>query len=85
MPRIADGTLSTRLHTLDVLDVEILEALEERDRILYGIVGAATRYRTILHEEIQLLRAGKDPELVRGAMARWRQILLDIRRLAEAL
>ncbi|HYS93410.1 MAG TPA: hypothetical protein VEL48_08265 [Candidatus Acidoferrales bacterium] len=48
-------------------------------------MSAATRYRAILHEELQLLRAGKKPELVRGAMGRWREILGEIKNLAADL
>jgi hypothetical protein len=48
----SDG--STHLRVVDPLDVDLLEALEERDRNLYAIMSAATRYRAILHEQVQL-------------------------------
>ena len=35
--------------------------------------------------ELQLLRAGKDPEMVRGALGRWQNILWEIKKLAGAL
>lgn len=85
MSQATDGTTSTDLRIVDGLDVDLLDSLEERDRSLYGIVSAATRYRAILHEQIQLLRAGKDPAMVRSAMNRWREILRDIRDRAESL
>jgi hypothetical protein len=74
-----------RLRALDPLDVGLLEALEARDKSLYALVSAATRYRSILHEEVQLLRAGKDPEMVRGALSRWQNILREIKKLAGDL
>jgi hypothetical protein len=84
---MARGTsdASSRLHAIDPLDVDLLESLESRDKSLYAIVSAATRYRAILHEQVQLLRAGKDPEIVRGALGRWHNILREIRKLAGEL
>ncbi len=79
----SDG--ARRLRALDPLGVGLLEALEARDKSLYGLVSAATRYRSILHEEVQLLRAGKDPELVRGVLNRWENILREIKKLAGDL
>ncbi len=73
------------LRALDPLDVGLLEVLEARDKSLYALVSAATRYRSILHEEVQLLRAGKDPEMVRGALSRWENILREIKKLAGDL
>ena len=32
----------------------------------------ATRYRTILSEQVQLLRVGEDPDTVQAALGRWR-------------
>jgi hypothetical protein len=77
--------VATRLRAIDPLDLDLLESLEDRDRHLYAIMSAATRYRAILHEELQLLRAGKNPELVRGAMDRWREILGEIKKRAADL
>ncbi len=79
----SDGSI--HLRPVDSLDVDLLEALEERDRNLYAIMSAATRYRTILHEQLQLLRAGKHPEAVRSAVSRWHGILGEIKRLAGNL
>ena len=84
----SDGSTHLRpVDSLDVdpLDVDLLEALEERDRNLYAIMSAATRYRAILHEQLQLLRAGKHPEVVRSAVSRWHGILREIKRLAGIL
>ena len=86
MSRVAaDIALSARLRTVDPLDVDLLESLETRDRSLYAIVSAVTRYRALLHEQLQLLRAGKDPEMVRAAIGRWDVILRDIAKLSESL
>lgn len=73
------------LRAVDPLDVDLLASLEVRDETLYAIVSAATRYRAILHEQVQLLRAGKDPENVRGAMGRWQPIVREIKRHAAEL
>jgi hypothetical protein len=62
MARLTDT--SPHLRAVDPLDVDLLETLEERDRNLYAIMSAATRYRAILHDQLQLLRAGKHPEAV---------------------
>ena len=83
-PRLASDA-STHLRAVDPLDVDLLEALEERDRNLYAIMSAATRYRAILHEQLQLLRAGKHPEVVRSAVSRWHGILGEIKSLAGDL
>jgi hypothetical protein len=48
-------------------------------------MSAATRYRAILHEQLQLLRAGKHPEVVRSAVSRWHGILGEIKSLAGDL
>ena len=77
--------VATRPRAIDPLDLDLLESLEERDRHLYAIMSATTRYRAILHDELQLLRAGKHPELVRGAMGRWQEILREIQNLAGHL
>ena len=74
-----------RLRSIDALDTDLLELLEERDRRLYNIVSMATRYRTILSEQVQLLRACKDPETVQAALGRWEVILRDIKKLAADL
>jgi hypothetical protein len=79
----SDG--STHLRVVDPLDVDLLEALEERDRNLYALMSAATRYRAMLHEQVQLLRAGKHPEAVRSAVTRWHGILGEIKSLAHNL
>lgn len=83
-PRLASDA-STHLRAVDPLDVDLLEALEERDRNLYAIMSASTRYRAILHEQLQLLRAGKHPEVVRSAVSRWHGILGEIKSLAGGL
>jgi len=86
MSRVAaDTAASAHLRTVDPLDVDLLESLEARDRSLYAIVSAATRYRALLHEQLQLLRAGKDSEMVRAAIGRWDVILRDIAKLSESL
>jgi hypothetical protein len=74
-----------RLRAFDPREVDLLESLEARDNSLYALVSAATRYRSILHEEVQLLRAGKDPEMVRGALSRWQNILREIKKLTNDL
>jgi prolyl oligopeptidase PreP (S9A serine peptidase family) len=74
-----------RLRSIDALDTDLLELLEERDRRLYNIVSMATRYRTVLSEQVQLLRAGEDPETVQAAVGRWQVILRDIKKLAADL
>ena len=79
----SDGSI--HLRPVDSRDVDLLEALEERDRNLYAIMSGATRYRAILHEQPQLLRAGKHPEVVRSAVSRWHGILGEIKRLAGNL
>jgi len=86
MSRVAaDIALSARLRSVDPLDGNLLESLEARDRSLYAIVSAVTRYRALLHEQLQLLRAGKDSEMVRAAIGRWDVILRDIAKLSESL
>ena len=86
MSRGAAGSLpSARLHTIESFDGDLLESLEARDRNLYALVSAATRYRALLHEQVQLLRAGKDPEIVRGAINRWNEILREIGKLAKQI
>jgi hypothetical protein len=45
----------------------------------------ATRYRTILSEQVQLLRAGQDPETAQAALGRWQVILREIKKLAADL
>jgi hypothetical protein len=79
------SNIATQHRAVDPLDLNLLESLEDRDRHLYAIMSAATRYRAILHEELHLLRAGKNPELVRGAMSRWQEILREIKSLAGHL
>jgi hypothetical protein len=81
----ATSGAARRLRAIDPLDVDLLESLEARDKSLYDLVSAATRYRSILHEQVQVLRAGKDPEIVRGALRRWQNILREIRKLAGEL
>jgi hypothetical protein len=79
----SDGSI--HLRPVESRDVDLLEALEERDRNLYAIMSRATRYRAILHEQLQFLRAGKHPEVVRSAVSRWHGILGEIKRLAGNL
>lgn len=74
-----------RLRAIDPLEGDLLELLETRDRTLYALVSAATRYRSILGEQVQLLRTGKDPAVVRGALSRWQGILREIRDIAASL
>ena len=81
----ADTAASTHLRAVETLDVDLLESLEARDRSLYTIVSAVTRYRSLLHEQVQLLRAGKNPEMVRAAIGRWDMILREIATLCESL
>ena len=81
------GTSDTvaRLRAIEALDTDLLEFLEDRDRRLYNVVSLATRYRTILSEQVQLLRVGEDPETVQAALGRWQAILRDIKKLAADL
>jgi hypothetical protein len=81
----APSDTATRRRAIDPLDIDLLEALEARDKSLYALVSATTRYRSILHEQVQLLRAGKDPEMVRDILRRWQGILRDIKRFAGDL
>ena len=81
----ADTALRADLRAVDSLDVDLLGSLEARDRSLYAIVSAVTRYRALLHEQLQLLRAGKDAEMVRAAIGRWDAILREIAKLSESL
>jgi hypothetical protein len=81
----ATSGAASRLRAIDPLDVDLLESLEARDKNLYALVSAATRYRSILHEQVQVLRAGKDPEIVRDALRRWQNILREIRKLTGEL
>jgi hypothetical protein len=81
----ATSDAARRRRTIDPLDLDLLESLEARDKSLYALVSAATRYRSILHEQVQLLRVGKDPEIVRGALSRWQHVLREIRKLAGVL
>lgn len=84
MQRVTSDTVA-RLRSIDELDTDLLEFLEERDRRLYNIVSMATRYRTILSEQVQPLRAGVDPETVQAALGRWQVLLRDIKKLAADL
>lgn len=84
MQRVTSDTVA-RLRSIDALDTDLLELLEERDRRLYNIVSMATRHRTILSEQVQRLRAGEDPETVQAALGRWQVILRDIKKLAADL
>ena len=81
------GTSDTvaRLRAIEALDTDLLEFLEDRDRRLYNVVSMATRYRTILSEQVQLLRVGEDPDAVQAALGRWQAILRDIKKLAADL
>jgi prolyl oligopeptidase PreP (S9A serine peptidase family) len=82
--RVTSDTVA-RLRSVDALDTDLLELLEERDRRLYNIVSMATTYRAVLSEQVQLLRAGEDPETVQAALGRWQVILRDIKKLAADL
>ena len=81
------GTSDTvaRLRAIEALDTDLLEFLEDRDRRLYNVVSMATRYRTILSEQVQLLRVGEDPDIVQAALGRWQAMLRDIKKLAADL
>jgi hypothetical protein len=74
-----------KLRFIDATETGLLETLEDRDRRLYNLVSMATRYRTILSEETQHLRAGKDPEMVQASLGRWQAILRDIKKIAADL
>jgi hypothetical protein len=82
--RVTSDTVA-RIRGLDALDTDLLELLEERDRRLYNIVSMAMRYRTILSEQVQLLRVGEDPETIQAALGRWQIILRDIKKLVAGL
>jgi hypothetical protein len=74
-----------KLRAIDAPETGLLESLDDRDRRLYNLVSMATRYRTILSEETQHLRVGKDPEMVQASLGRWQVILRDIKKLAADL
>ena len=76
---------AAKLRAIEAPEPDLLEALEDRDRCLYNLVSMATRYRTILSDEIQLLRVGKDPDTVQASLGRWQVILRDIKKLAGDL
>ena len=76
---------STRRRSIDPLDTDLLEVLEERDRRLYAILSKITRYRNILNEQVNRLRAGDAPEIVRAMLARWDTILREVKHLARDL
>jgi len=76
---------TTRRRAIDPLDADLLEPLEVRAQRLYAIVSKATRYRTILAEQVKALRIGNDPEVVRALLARWDPLIREIRRLAAEL
>jgi hypothetical protein len=76
---------AAKLRAIDVPEPDLLESLEDRDRRLYNLVSMATRYRTILSDEIQLLRVGKDPDTVQASLGRWQTILRDIKKMAGDL
>jgi hypothetical protein len=81
------GTSDTvaRLRAIEALDTDLLEFLEDRDRRLYNVVSMATRYRTILSEQVQLLRVGEDPDTVQAALGHRQAILRDIKKLVADL
>jgi hypothetical protein len=76
---------ATSLRAIDPLEAELLESLEARDKHLYAIVSMATRYRAILADQVQLLRIGEDPDVVRAMLSRWQTIMRDIKKLAAEL
>ena len=76
---------AAKLRAIEAPEPDLLEALEDRDRCLYNLVSMATRYRTILSDEIQHLRAGKDQDTVQASLGRWQVILRDIKKLAGNL
>ena len=76
---------AAKLRAIDAPEPDLLEALEDRDRCLYNLVSMATRYRTILSEEIQQLRVGKDLDSVQATLGRWQAILRDIKKLVGDL
>jgi len=76
---------AAKLRAIEAPEPDLLEALEDRDRCLYNLVSMATRYRTILSDEIQHLRTGKDQDTVQASLGRWQVILRDIKKLAGNL
>jgi hypothetical protein len=76
---------AAKLRAIEAPEPDLLEALEDRDRCLYNLVSMATRYRTILSDEIQHLRVGKDEDTVQASLGRWQAILRDIKKLAGDL
>jgi hypothetical protein len=76
---------AAKLRAIDAPEPDLLESLEDRDRRLYNLVSMATRYRTILSDEIQHLRVGKDPDTVEASLGRWQAILRDIKKMAGDL
>jgi hypothetical protein len=76
---------AAKLRAIDAPEPDLLEALEDRDRRLYNLVSMATRCRTILSDEIQHLRVGKDQDTVQASLGRWRAILRDIKKMAGDL
>jgi hypothetical protein len=78
-------TRGIRLRAIDPLEADLLDSLEARDKRLYAIVSMATRYRAILADQVQLLRIGDDPEVVRATLSRWQTIMRDIKKAAAEL
>ena len=81
MRRISSGMTSRR--TIDELDTDLLATLEQLDKRLYAVLSTTTRYRNILGHEIQRLRAGSPPEVVRALLLQWEPLRREIRRLAH--
>lgn len=75
----------TRRRRVDPLDTDLLTQLEVRDRQLYALIHEATRYRTMLREEMARLRAGDDPAKARTEAERWAPVLRQIKRIAQGL
>ncbi len=80
---IADPTLRRR--AIDPLDTDLLAALQEWNERLHVILNEAMRYRKILTEQVQRLRAGDAPELARAVLARWDTTLQEIKRVTADL
>jgi hypothetical protein len=83
MRRISSGMRSRR--TIDELDTDLLATLEELDKRLYAVLSTTTRYRNILGHEIQRLRAGSAPEVVRALLLQWEPLRRQIRQLTHDL
>jgi uncharacterized protein YutE (UPF0331/DUF86 family) len=83
MRRISSEMTSRR--TIGELDTDLLATLEQLDKRLYAVLSTTTRYRNILGHEIQRLRAGSAPEVVRALLLHWEPLRREIKRLTHDL